>query len=179
MPVRKTQAAPQQQKKAAAAPSHRTSPPAPRGNEDTGSKADAFDSTMPQGQVAPGKYEAVVVEMVMGNVDPEKGQSARIKVEIATEGDQQGQSATQFYKVFEADENVGKGAAFLKRDLAILGYPDVKFGDLEDVFEEITEKHPGIVVTVKQNGNFTNVYLNGLCEDQDLIDTYLATRGPF
>jgi hypothetical protein len=176
------------QKKAAAAPppARKTAtPPAPRGDNGGGddgagmSKADAFDSARPQGQIAPGKYEAVIVEMVMGKEDPEKGQSARIKVEVATEGEMQGESATQFYKVFEADGSVGKGASFLKRDLGILGYPDVKFGDIEDIFEEITEKHPGVVVTVKQNGQFTNVYINGLCEDADLIESYLATRGPF
>jgi hypothetical protein len=140
------------------------------------SKADLFDSTKPQGVIDAGKYEAIIVELVLQPED-DKGQSARIKYEIASSGDMQGQSLAQWYKVFEADGSAGKGAAFLKKDLAILGYPDAKFGELEEVFEEIVEKQLGVVITVKQNQNFTNAYLNGLAEGSDIIDEYLEKRG--
>jgi hypothetical protein len=138
-------------------------------------KADAFDKAKATGSCEPGKYEAIISEFVLQKPD-EKGQSARIKYEIATDGDQRGTEVTQFYKMFEADETPGKGLNFLKRDLAILGYPDVKFGDLEDVFEEVVEKQIGVNVQVKQNGQWTNIYLNGLCEDNAVIDDYLANR---
>lgn len=154
-------------------------PPAPRGDGDENaggeSKADLFDSTKPQGAIDGGKYVALIAEMILQKPD-EKGQSARVTYEIATEGEFQGQKATQFYKMFEADESAGKGLAFLKRDLAVMGYSDVKFGDLEDVFEEIVNKNVGANVTVKQNGQFTNVYLNSLAEDSSVIDDYLQVR---
>jgi hypothetical protein len=157
-------------------------PPAPRqdeGEEQSGgggeSKADLFDKTKAQGAIDGGKYVALISEMVLQKPD-EKGQSARVVYEIASEGEFQGQKVTQFYKMFEADESMGKGLPFLKKDLAVLGYSDVKFGDLEEVFEEIVEKNVGCNVTVKQNGQFTNVYLNSLAEDTSVIDDYLAVR---
>jgi hypothetical protein len=165
------------QKKAAP---KKATPRAPRGGggDERGggqSRADAFDSQKPMGAIDGGKYVALIGEAVLGKED-EKGQSARFVYEIATEGEFRGQKCTQFYKLFEADGSVGKGAAFLKKDLAVLGKGDVKFGDLEDAFEEIVNDQIGCNVTVKQNGQFTNVYLNSITEDTSVIDDYLANR---
>lgn len=143
------------------------------GVEETG--ADAFDNTRAQGAVDPGKYEALIGELVLQDKD-DKGQSVRMKYEIATAGEFRGQSVAQFYKILEADGKAGKGAAFLKKDMAVLGYSDVKYADLETAFEEIVNKEIGVLVTVKQNGTFTNVYLGGLCEDTDVIAEYLDQR---
>lgn len=146
----------------------------PEGGEEKGgmSKADAFDNAKAQGAVDNGKYDAVISELVLQDAD-EKGQSVRIKYKIATDGDFVNQELAQFYKCFEADESPGKGLAFLKKDLAILGYDDVKFNELEQVFEEIVEKRMGVVITVKQNGQFTNCYLGGLCEDSTVVEEFL------
>ena len=149
-----------------------------QGNGSGQSKADLFDSTKAQGQIDSGKYEAIITEFVLQEED-EKGQSARIKYEIATDGEFRGQSLAQFYKLFEANGSRGKGAAFLKKDLAILGYDEVHFDDLESAFEEIVEKELGVVITVKINGAFTNAYLGGLCEDSEVIADYLANRPPY
>lgn len=168
-------------KKTTAAPAARTTRrPADDagGEEGAKSKADLFDQTKAQGQVDAGKYEAIISELVLQEED-EKGQSVRMKYEIATDGDFRGQVITQFYKIFESDGGVGKGLAFLKKDLAVLGYDDVAFGDIEQVFEEIVEKNLGVVITVKINGAFTNAYLGGLCEDSDIIQEYLAQRPPY
>lgn len=154
----------------------RKDPPAPRQQQGEGeSKADIFDQTKPQGVIDGGKYVALIAELVLQDAD-EKGQSVRINYEIASEGEFRGQKVAQFYKCFEADGSAGKGLAFLKRDMAILGYPDCKFGELKDVFEEIVEKEMGANVTVKQNGQFTNVYLDGLCEDSTVLEEYLENR---
>lgn len=139
------------------------------------SRAQAFDDTKPLGAIDGGKYVALIAEMTLQKPD-EKGQSARVTYEIATDGEFRGQKVTQFYKLFEADESIGKGAAFLKRDLAVLGQSDVKFGDLEEVFEQIVADQIGCNVQVKQNGQFTNVYLNGVTEDTSVIDEYLTVR---
>lgn len=137
--------------------------------------ADAFDKTKAQGAIDPGKYDALIAELVLQDKD-EKGQSVRMKYEIATDGDFRGQSVAQFYKILEADGLAGKGAAFLKKDLAILGYPDVKYADLETAFEEIVQKEMGVVITVKQNGTFTNCYLGGVSEDSEVVAEYIAQR---
>jgi hypothetical protein len=156
----------------------RTNGDAEGGNGGGQSKADVFDKTKAQGAIDAGKYEAIITELVLQDED-EKGQSVRMKYEIATDGDFRGQSLAQFYKLFEANGGAGKGAAFLKKDLAVLGYPDVSFEDLESVFEEIVEKELGVVITVKINGQFTNAYLGGLCEDSDIIDEYKANKPPY
>lgn len=171
----KRQAAPP---KKSAAKSKTPPPPKRRGQEEESagqSRADAFDAQKPLGAIDGGKYVALIGEMILQKED-EKGQSARVSYEIATDGEFRGQKVTQFYKLFEADGSIGKGAAFLKRDLAVLGHADVKFGDLEEVFEQIVADNVGANVTVKQNGQFTNVYLNGVTEDTSVIDEYLSVR---
>jgi hypothetical protein len=141
----------------------------------TKSRAAAFDSVKPLGAVDAGKYEAIIPEFVLQDPN-EKGQAARIKYEIASEGEMQGETVTQFYSLFDAEGQPGKGAAFLKKDLAVMGYPDCSFDDLETVFEEIVEKLLGVVITVKQNGQWTNAYLNGLAEGSDVVSEYLEKR---
>lgn len=157
----------QNQKKAA--------PASEAGDDAPMSKADAFDQAKAMGQVDAGKYEAVIDEFVLQKAD-EKGESARIKYKIASEGDAQGQTVTQWYKLFNADETPAKGLEFLKKDLAVLGFDDVKYRDLPAVFEEITDKHTGVVIQVKHNDNFVNCYLQGLCEDSDIIEAFLEAH---
>lgn len=150
-----------------------------RGGEDESSmsKADAFDNAKAGGAVAAGKYDAIVKSFVLQDPD-EKGHSARITHVIASEGDEQGHTITQWYKLFEVGGEPARGLEFLKKDLAILGHPDVKFKDLEATFEEITEEHPGVVLTVKHKDGFVNAYIQGLCEDSDVIDEY-KENNPF
>jgi hypothetical protein len=169
--TKEAKAAPTPQKGAGA-----TRRPAAEESEPSMDRGAMFDQTKALGAITPGKYEAIITELELQKED-EKGQSVRIKYEIATPGEMQGESLAQWYKVFETDGHPGKGAAFLKKDLAVLGYPDVRFADLEEVFEEIVEKQLGAVITVKQNEQFTNAYLNGLAEGSDIIDEYLEKRG--
>jgi hypothetical protein len=142
------------------------------------SEADLFDSTKAAGSIEPGKYEAVIGELVLQDKD-EKGRSVRIKYEIASEGEMRGEQATQWYKIFDEHGQPAKGSQFLKKDLAVLGYPDVKFKELEEVFEEIVEKDLGVLIQVKLNQGYTNVYLQGLAEGSETIDDYLQNRPPF
>ena len=139
------------------------------------SLADVFDDTQPQGQTEPGKYDSVLVEAVLQAPD-DRGQSARFSYEIASEGDNQGNRVTQFYKLLNDDGSRGQGMAFLKRDLAVLQKGDVAGDELEDALKELSEEMPGCSITVKQNGAFTNVYLNGISES-DAVDAYKEKRG--
>lgn len=159
------------------------SPPAtkPREQEietDEGSDeaaAAAFDNTKAQGQVEGGKYEALLADMVLQPKN-DQGQSVRAEYEIADEGDYRGVKVAQFYKIIEANGDAGKGAAFLKKDLVVLGFPDVSYGALKECFEEIKDKELAVHVTIKQNGAYTNVYLNGLAEGSDVVAEYMTTR---
>lgn len=150
--------------------------PETEGGDDNASKASAFDNAKAQGTVDPGKYVAVIEELVLQPED-EKGQSVRMKYGIASDGEFRGVQLAQFYKILEVDGTAGKGASFLKKDLAVLGYGDTKFADLEEAFEEIVGKDMGVVITVKLNGTFTNCYLNGLAEENDdVVQEYLDSR---
>lgn len=156
---------------------------APAEQETTGggggvkSKAQAFDEVSPGGGAVPaGKYEAVLKEAVLQDPD-DKGQSARFKVLIASEN-YMGEELTWWNKIFDVDENPTGGVKFLKQTLAKLGYPDVTFDDLESVFEELTNDHPGCAIQVKINEGYTNVYINGLIEDSPAIRALHETN-PF
>ena len=140
----------------------------------TGGLAAAFDNAKQAGDVPAGKYEALLVEAVLQDPN-EKGQSARIAYEIAT-GDPAGERVTQFYQLMTADEEPGRGAAFLKRDLAILGMKDVTGMELENAMEVLTENKPGVVIQVKHKDGYQNVYLQGLAEGSDELESYRANR---
>ena len=47
---------------------------------------------------------------------------------------------------------------------------------MEDVFDEISDKQPGVMVQVKNNGAFVNVYLQGVAEGSDVIDEWRDNR---
>lgn len=136
---------------------------------------ETFDDTKAQGQTEEGKYEAVLNEAVLMPAN-EKGQSVMFAYLIATEGDNQGNRVAQFYKLLNDDGSRGQGLAYLKRDLAVLQKGDVKGSELEDALEELAEEKPGCSITVKQNGAFTNVYLNAMSES-DVIDTFKEKQG--
>lgn len=139
------------------------------------SKAQAFDNAKVAGTVPAGKYEAIIDSIVLQKPD-DKGQSSRITFKIASEGDAQGSTVPQWSKLFDENEEPQRGLEFLKKDLAILGYPDVKFAELEDVFEEITNKHLGVVITVKHKDGFVNCYIQGLAEGSEVIAEFLANN---
>ena len=160
----------------ASAPAKTKTPPAPKPDvedDGTGSFEDVFDKAKAQGQVRDGKFEAIIRELVLQPVDKEKGQSVRMKYHIISEGDEQGSEVTQWYGIRTPENTPGPGLGFLKRDLAVLGYQDVRFGDLEEIFQAITENQElGVLITVKNNPPFTNAYLNGMMPEADDVLAY-------
>jgi hypothetical protein len=134
--------------------------------------ANLFDKAKAQGQVSDGKFDAIIREFVLQEKN-EKGQAARLKYHIISDGDEQGSEVTQFYNIRTPDNQPGNGLGFLKRDLAMLGYNDFRFGDLENIFEEIVENEGlGVMITVKNNPPFVNAYLNGIMPDEDDARAY-------
>jgi len=139
------------------------------GNENS-SKADAFDSATASGLgFTPGDLEARVLEMVYEK--NAKGESVKITYEATTTDEDDpnyGKKSSQWYSVFDKDGNAGKGIGFLKQDLEKLGADEegAKFVNLETTLEEITTAQPLVNVKAKQNGQWLNVYLQGLVEDQ-------------
>lgn len=152
----------------------RLSPPpedAHEENEQTGnesmSKEDAFDSASAAALgIPPGDWEARILEMVYEKKEG-KGESVKVTYE-ATEPDDQspayGKKSSQWYQIFKKDGTIGAGVGFLKADLEKLGVDaeGQKFANIEATLEQISEAQPLCNVRVKQNGQYLNVYLQGL-----------------
>lgn len=67
--------------------------------------------------------------------------------------------AKQYYQIMKDDGSLGAGVGFLKGDLEQLGYPDVPLSELEETLKDLTNAEKRCLVKVKQNGKYTNLYL--------------------
>ncbi len=130
------------------------------------SLADKFNAAPVGGgpSMPPGKHQCAIISFELQ--ENAKGTSAVVEYEGRDNGDDDidGKKLKQWYKLFDEKDEVAAGAGFLKADLATLGYEDVTFDDLEAAFKEITREEPMVVIQVKQNGQYTNAYLQGLVE---------------
>lgn len=86
------------------------------------------------------------------------------------EGEHEGSKSRQMYKLRDADGSRGPGLAYLQRDLALLGYEDVSGKKLLKTLKEITEEQPMVIATVKENGQYKNVFLQGPLEGVEADD---------
>lgn len=100
---------------------------------------------------------------------PGKGAAAFMEVE-SIDGDEEGKKGRQMYKLTDEDGAKQVGMAYLKRDLALLGYEDVSGEDLVSTLEELTNEQPMLIVNVKKNGQYTNIYIQGLAENVEAGD---------
>lgn len=139
------------------------------GDENEGaSRADAFDNAPKSANGIPvGDWEARITEMVYQK--NEKGESVKVTYEATTQDEESeayGKSGSQWYQIFDKAGNLGKGVGFLKADLEKLGVDEEgqKFSNLESTLEQITAEQPLVNIRVKQNDQWTNIYLQGLIE---------------
>jgi hypothetical protein len=129
-----------------------------------GSLAALFDEATPGNTLPNGDYNAKITEFEV--MEPnDKGLAAKIQYTVLEGEEKAGETVTQYYQLQTADGEPGKGLGFLKRDLATLGYDDVAGDALEETLETIAGEEPEVVITVKQNGQWTNAYLKGLIDD--------------
>ena len=144
-----------------------------------GSFASLFDQTPASSgvgiDVPPGDYECI---LVYGKIEPanEKGTNALLKYEVADEGDYQGKVIPTYYRLMEVSGEVGKGMGIFKKDMAKLGFPDLKGEDVEDALSQLVEAMDGVAIKVKQNGQYVNAYLQGLVENSEVVESWKASR---
>lgn len=128
---------------------------------------DAFDSAKPGGGFMPvGRHRAFITGFELEEPN-DKGHSAKVTYTGSDQSDNEevhDKDLAQWYKLLDKDGSPGQGLGFLKRDLEILGYAEVKFSELEDTFAAIVTERPEVIINVKQNGQWTNAYLQGLAE---------------
>lgn len=134
--------------------------------------ADIFDKTKPNsGGFAIGEFKMYVDRYELKGEIAEEGEDQDdLSVCVFYEGhaDEEenvaGKQLRQQYTLFKDGEPGEVGIGIMKRDLDILGYEDVALADLEELFTQIAEERPVVVVKTKQNGTFVNAYLQGLAE---------------
>lgn len=132
------------------------------------SLAELFDEADPldaSNLLPEGEHEVRLNSMVLKE-DPKKGAGVTAEYESIS-GDEEGKKVRQFYKLTDADKQKAPGLAYLKRDLALLGYEDAAGAKLKKVLETIGEKQPMVIINVKVTGQYVNAYLAGLAGDAD------------
>lgn len=124
--------------------------------------ADLWDGTDPQeaSNQLPAGDHTVRLNALTLKPDEKKGTAVFAEYE-AIEGENEGKKLRQMYKLTDADGNKAQGMAFLMRDLALIGYEDVKGKKLEKTLKEISEEQPMVVISAKENGQYINAYLQG------------------
>lgn len=137
------------------------------------SLAEIFDETKPgRGLFPTGDFKAIVTGYELeGEIAGEGEDQGLLKVKVTYEGhaDEEevaGKKISQWYQIADDDGEPGPGIPFLKGDLDILGYEDVLLADLEEIFADVEAEQPEVVIKVKQNGQYTNAYLQGLAESE-------------
>lgn len=150
------------------------------GQQKKASKHKSFDEVPAQGSGIPdGKYTAIIYEMILQPADSEKGESVRFKVMIADD-DYQGEEITGWWKLWNDDQrdDVAGGAQFFKRCMAMLE-KRVTQANIAEICEEVNEEKPGVAIQKKTNGNFENVYFNGVLDDDAPTIASLRANHPF
>jgi hypothetical protein len=137
--------------------------PEPEEQERPRSRADAFDDAEPESGIGikPGSYAAHLVA-ASHEVDGQK-ESVKFQYEIY-DGDEQGKTVSSWYNLFDKDGNQQRGIGFLKRDMEMMGQPPLNYKQLADQLQAVADERPLCNLTVKQNAQWTNIYLQGLAE---------------
>jgi hypothetical protein len=169
MPIKQTLV-----KKTAPASTSRTLPkpgpnPADEEQEETtgraSSKEEAFDNAEPESGfgVPNGNYIANLVGAKLEKDESSEKESVMFEYEIK-EGEAEGKTIKAWYSLFDKDGNQMKGMGFFKRDMEVLGQPSFKYAEIEDALQQLESERVEVNINVKQNGQWTNVYLQGLAQ---------------
>lgn len=128
------------------------------------SKEDAFNNAEPEAGFG-GPVGNFPAHLVKCGVDRSKApkESVRFDYEIA-EGDEEGKAVVAWYNLFDKDGQPMKGIGYFKRDMEILGVPSFTLEQIDEVLQNLEAERPLCNITGKQNGQFYNVYLQGLAQ---------------
>lgn len=126
--------------------------------------------------VPPGKYECIIVHCKVLDAEASGKQAALFKVEVADEGEHQGSVISMYYNLIDKAGQPSAGIGFLKRDLAKLGYADIKWADIPEALQQLTEAQDGVVITVKANPPYVNAYLDSLLEGSEIVEEWKRVR---
>lgn len=129
------------------------------------SKADMFNNAEPETgfSVPLGPYVAHLVEATHDKDDTTEKESVCFSYEVA-EGEQEGKTIKAWYNLFDKDGNPQRGAGFLKRDMELMGGPELVYDELSDQLASLVQERPLCNLLVKDNKGYTNVFFQGLAQ---------------
>lgn len=127
------------------------------------SKADAFNDAAPESgfNIPAGQYIAHLTGAVK-ETEGEK-ESVKFSYEIA-EGEHESKGLAAWYNLFDKDGKPMRGMGFFKRDVELLGQEEIPYEELDDRLEDLASERLLCNISVKHNGQFVNVYLQGLAQ---------------
>lgn len=134
--------------------------------------ADMFDATKPGGKFPVGDFKMRIVGFELeGEIADDTDDQGELKAKITYEGHENEEDVAEktisnWYNLADEDGKIGPGVPFLKGDLDVLGYEDVMLADLEEIFSTVEKERPEVIVKVKQNGQYTNAFLQGLADGE-------------
>ena len=126
---------------------------------------DMTDPTEASNNLPAGEQKAILADIQV-NKDKTKGTAVFFKWQGVDEAE--GKTSSQMYKLTDGEGTKAPGLAYLMRDLALLGYEGIKGKNLEKTLKEIVEEEITAIVNVKEKGEYTNVYVQGLPVDEDV-----------
>lgn len=113
--------------------------------------------------VPPGQYIAYLVGADREASDDSPKESVKFTYEVA-EGEFESKTISAWYNLFDKDGQLMRGGGFLKRDFEILEQPSLVYEELDNQLRNLADERIAVTITVKQNGQWTNVYLQGKTE---------------
>lgn len=154
-----------------------TAATAPTGKATAAAGADAFMSRLKSAEapagfnIVAGQYEALLYLADYYRDDKSPRESVYLEFVIVNDtGKMDGKTTRIYYNIKDKDGADATGYDYLKRDLDTLGFDLNQFKSQEE-FEMglkawADEEKPYVVIDVKKNGQYTNVYLNSVMDDQ-------------
>lgn len=118
----------------------------------------------------PGTYAARVTN-AEGIVDGQKTSAFFEYTIVETNDPMEGKTCRQYFNFTDEDGNDGTGLPFFKSNMAMMGHDEelTSWDNMTDVLEEIAKEQIGVIIDVKKKGQYTNIYLSEVPEDQDSI----------
>ena len=145
-------------------------PKAPSKDIDPDSLESKFDAEPPSSggfDFKEGRWNMILTAAEF--IENEKGTAVKVTYEGYDNEEEEvdGKEIRSYYSLIDAQNEVLKGAGIWKRDVQVLGYEgdDIKFKNLENLCEQITNDRHKVVVNVKRNGQYINVYLQGVAQE--------------
>jgi hypothetical protein len=142
----------------------------------TKSLASMFESAEPAKAGPPlGRHEALITGV--SDLDTDQGLSVSLECIIVNSEENEGRKAFLNYGILkreevdgEIEETASQGIGYLKRDMELLDHPLVGPENKKDLLKQmqaIADEEPWVNIEVKKKGIYTNVFLQGVQEDQD------------